>query len=228
MTSPKNNSQNFIDFNQSRYQHECDYANAHTRMSLMASFIPKNKKVLDVGCGNGIFFTFIKSPKKNFYGIDASPTAILSAKKRCFQAKVSDLHQKFPYSDNTFDYVTAGEIIEHIYDTDFFLSEIKRVLKPNGFLVLSTPNLATLGRRFMLLLGQNPLIETSLRIGAGHIRYFTYKSLNQLLTYHQFKIINFTSDVVNFNNQGTVSSRLLAKLYPKFGAMLIIKALNQK
>ena len=60
-------------------------------------------------------------------------------------------------------------------------------------------NLATLGG-FMLLLGQNPLIETSLRIGAGHIRYFTYKSLNQLLTYHRLKSSIFL--MCQFNNRG--------------------------
>lgn len=228
MTSLKT-SQNFTDFNRSRYQSDKDYANSHIRMSLMASFIPKHQKILDIGCGDGTFFTFIKNtPKKNLYGVDISPKVANLAKKRCSQVKIANLHQQFPYSNNSFDCVTAGEIIEHIYDTDFFLSEIKRILKPNGFLVLSTPNLATLGRRLMLLIGINPLIDTSLRDSAGHIRYFTFGSLNQLLSYHKFKITNFTSDVVNFNNRGTLKSRFLAKLFPKLGARLIIKAKNLK
>lgn len=227
MISP-NSSTGFKKFNQSYYKSSQEYGNSYKRMSIMASFIEKNKKVLDIGCGDGTFFSFINSPKKYFYGLDISPKALKFAKKYCVHLKVSDLHQRLPYSDNIFDYVSAGEVIEHIFDTDYFLSEIKRVLKPNGSIVLSTPNLATLGRRIMLLFGLNPLIDTSLRNSAGHIRYFTYKSLKELLNYHKFKIINFASDVVNFNNKGNIKSYFIAKIYPKLGARLIIKAKNLK
>ncbi|MDD3003099.1 MAG: methyltransferase domain-containing protein, partial [Candidatus Shapirobacteria bacterium] len=148
--------------------------------------------------------------------------------KKGFKIKIADLHSTFPYQKNTFNTITAGEIIEHIYDTDFFLKEIKRILKPNGFLVLSTPNIATLGRRLMLLFGVNPLIETSLDHSAGHIRYFTKISLGDLLEKHNFKIINFTSDSINFDQKGRFKSQILAKAFPTFGARLIIKTINLK
>jgi 2-polyprenyl-3-methyl-5-hydroxy-6-metoxy-1,4-benzoquinol methylase len=132
------------------------------------------------------FIKLLIKKNKEVEGIEISKKAVKIGQKKGLKIKIADLHQSFPYNKNTFDTITAGEIIEHIYDTDFFLEEIKRVLKPNGFLILSTPNIATFGRRLMLLFGINPLIETSLDQASGHIRYFTKKSLEDLLKKHGF------------------------------------------
>jgi len=161
-------------------------------------------------------------------GLEISQKAAAIGKKRHLKIKVGDVHQPFPFTTNSFDVVTAGEIIEHIYDTDFFLEEIKRILKPSGSLIISTPNIATLGRRLMLLFGINPLLETSLSNAAGHIRYFTKDSLERLLHKHHLQTIEFTSDIINFTNSGQIKSRLLAQLFPTLGARLIIKAQNIK
>lgn len=92
---------------------------------------------------------------------------------------------------------------------------------------MTTPNLATLGRRIMLLMGKNPLIETSCdkkTCNVGHIRYFIKITLLELLRKHGFKIDIFRSDVVNFNNRGTLYSRSLARIFPTLVKTLIVKA----
>jgi SAM-dependent methyltransferase len=129
------------------------------------------------------------------------------------------------WMEEHFDSVVAGEIIEHIFDTDLFLNNIYKVLKKNGTLILSTPNIASLARRIMLLLGINPLIEvTARRYDAGHIRYFTFKSLKNLLYENDFSIMHFTSDSINFDNKAFFKSKILAEIFPTFGKTLIIKA----
>jgi len=55
--------------------------------------------------------------------------------------------EKFPFSDNYFDTVFAGEIIEHLYNPDHLLAETYRVLKPKGIFVLTPPNLASIHNR---------------------------------------------------------------------------------
>ncbi|MFC1622625.1 methyltransferase domain-containing protein [Patescibacteria group bacterium] len=121
-----------------------------------------------------------------------------------------------------FDIIISSEIIEHIYDTDFFLQEIFRILKPDGKLLITTPNVASFGRRIMLFLGLNPLIETSVDQGnSGHIRYFTFKSLKRLLNKNGFKIIKKHSDVINFNNFGTLKTHSLPKYLFNFGQSII-------
>lgn len=221
-------AKNFSDFNNLRYKNECNYKNTNQRLKIMANLVNKKHKVLDLGCGTGDFLRLIKKNNNQIEGLEISKKVASIGIKRGLKIKIADLSKKFPYSKNTFDTITAGEIIEHIYDTDFFLEEIKRILKPNGNVIISTPNIATLGRRIMLLFGINPLIETSLQNASGHIRYFTKKSLQQLLEKHSFKIDIFKSDVVNFSNNGKFKSYLLAKIFPKLGARIIIKAINKK
>jgi len=129
----------------------------------------------------------------------------------------------------SFDVVFAGEIIEHIYDTDAFLQEVYRVLKYDGDLILTTPNLATLGRRILLLFGKNPLIENSLRRddSSGHIRYFIIETLLELLSLNGFKVVKVASTVINFTKNGSIKTRMLAKLFPSLGSTIIIKAIKK-
>jgi methionine biosynthesis protein MetW len=222
------NARSFLDFNNQFYDATKKYGHPSLRQKIMANLVDKNQKILDLGCGTGSFIKLLNQKNKNVEGLEISQKAAQIGQKKGLKIKVADLHQTFSYSKNTFDTITAGEVIEHIYDTDFFLEEIKRILKPNGFLILSTPNIATLGRRLMLLFGINPLIETSLDQSSGHIRYFTKKSLADLLQKHNFKIQKFTSDSVNFSNNGKFQIRILAKIFPTLGARLIIKAINLK
>ncbi len=188
----------------------------------------KNKNILDVGCYDGTFLSLIKNKNNNFYGLEASDWGVQESRKKGLRVQqyFFDGEKKLPFENNFFDLVIAGEIIEHIYDTDFFLEEIFRILKPNGKLLISTPNLASLGRRLLLLFGKNPLIEVSPNEPgvAGHIRYFTFKTLQALLAKHNFKIIISRSDGVNFSNSGIIRSKFLAKIFPQIGASVICLA----
>jgi 2-polyprenyl-3-methyl-5-hydroxy-6-metoxy-1,4-benzoquinol methylase len=187
-----------------------------------------DKNILDIGCHDGTFMSLIKNRNNNFFGIEASEWGLNKSGQRGIEVNqyFFDGKTRLPYVDEFFDVVVAGEIIEHIYDTDFFLSEIWRVLKPAGKLILSTPNIASLGRRIFLLFGMNPIIELSPNEpdSSGHIRYFTSESLRQLLVKHKFKIISSQSDCVNFSKSGKLKSTLLSKIFPKLGASVIFLA----
>jgi hypothetical protein len=91
---------------------------------------------------------------------------------------------------------------------------------------LSTPNIASLGRRLLLLLGHDPLIEISPNEAGsvGHIRYFTKNSLKRLLQKHNFKISDEKSDCINFSNSGKIRSSVLANIFPGLGASIIVVA----
>lgn len=190
----------------------------------------ENKNILDIGCYDGTFLSLIENKDINLFGIEASDYAAKEAMKKGINVKqfFFDDKTKIPFDDNFFDIIVAGEIIEHIYDTDFFLEEIKRLLKPGGRLIISTPNIASLGRRLFLLAGKNPIIEISPNESdsSGHIRYFTFKTLAYLLNKHNFILIKQQSDIVNFSNQGLFKSSLLAKVFSRIGQSII--ALYQK
>ena len=102
--------------------------------------------------------------------------------------KGDDFGKPLQVKSATADLVIALEVIEHLYDTDFFLGEIRRILKPGGLLILSTPNLASLTNRLKLLFGSYPhYLEYSLT-GAGHIHLYTLPVLKSQLHATNFRL----------------------------------------
>lgn len=221
---PKNIYENLYDQEQKRLD-----LHFNPRIKIMLGMINDlqlvNKRILDLGCYDGTFLSLIKNRKNDFYGIEASDYGFQEAKAKGIKVDKFFMRDgvKLPFENDFFDLVIIGEIIEHIYDTDFFLTEIKRVLKKSGYLLVSTPNIASFGRRLMLLFGFNPIIEVSpnLSDSSGHIRYFTFKSLKGLLEKHNFRVIRSKSDVVNFSSNGRLKSYLIPKLIPSLGQSII-------
>jgi methionine biosynthesis protein MetW len=193
---------------------------------------PKESNILDIGCHDGTFLSLVKNKNNNFYGIEASDWGVEKSRKKGIEVQQFFFDDKasLPYEDNFFDIVVAGEIIEHIFDTDLFLTEIRRVLKLGGKLLISTPNVASLGRRLLLLFGASPLVELSPNEpgSVGHIRYFTFKTLKKILEKHGFKILASRTDCVNFSSDGKMRTSLLAWMFPKFGASIIFYAKNMR
>ena len=107
--------------------------------------IIKNKIVLDIASGEGYGTNLISQNAKYVYGVDISEETIMLAKKKYIKdnleyicAQASDI----PLKDNSIDVVISFETIEHLKsETQIkFMKEIKRVLKEDGLLIISTPN----------------------------------------------------------------------------------------
>jgi len=216
-------------FNSIRYAkaQSLEYS-GRVRVEKILDLIGSKRTVLDVGCGDGSIAKLIKANGNNVYGLENSSGAVQLAFEKGISVKEFNVEEeKWPGFGFKFDVVFAGEIIEHLFNTDKFLQNIYSVLKDDGCLVLTTPNIATLGRRIMLLLGINPLIETTARENdAGHIRYFTKASLVKLLIENGFMVTRFQSDVINFSNTGRYYTKLIPKIFPTLGRTLIFKAIK--
>ena len=94
------------------------------------------------------------------------------------------LTARLPFEDSSADVVLAGEIVEHIVDTEAFLREIGRVLRTAGAVVLSTPNILWWKHRLALLAGRYPdALDYRTRYGDdfGHVRIFTPSLMRGLL-----------------------------------------------
>lgn len=97
---------------------------------------------LDIACGLGENFKLLKRDNLGdniVIGVDISDFALKKAKTKY---KSTDFVQanvlKLPFKNNSFNLITALHIIEHLYDTRAFLSELRRTLKPGGTLVVAT------------------------------------------------------------------------------------------
>jgi ubiquinone/menaquinone biosynthesis C-methylase UbiE len=97
---------------------------------------------VDLGCDDGLLtLQWAKAiGTKNIYGVDLIESRMKQARKRGVVVRKFDLNKKFKFASNSLDVVHANQVIEHIQDSDSFLKEIYRVLKPGGYAVISTEN----------------------------------------------------------------------------------------
>jgi len=161
--------------------------------------------MLDVGCSSAQFSSGFVSLGWVVHGVDMSEKQVDEAEKLCVNARVHDVARGLPFEPEFFDLIFAGEIIEHLIDTDYFLAEVNRVLKKKGVLVLTTPNLASFENRLRLLRGKQPIWLDHKQGLSGHVRAYTYKTLRRHLEEHGFAVESFTGNFVSFASQPFVS-----------------------
>ena len=124
------------------------------RLDLVLDIINQHNldgKLLDLGCKDGYILDKAKHLGYQVYGSDISCNAVQILSKQGFSMKKLDLNNHLSYPDNLFNIVTCLQVIEHLTNPEVLLTEIYRILKPGGILILSTPNLASIGSRLRLL-----------------------------------------------------------------------------
>lgn len=228
---------------------EADYFNvdsaiiddrAKKSLRLMREIPNRPKKVLDVGCGTGFFTSKIKKVTgAEVYGIDISKKALKLARKHGIRTGLADLNKRFPFKDGEFDMVNCGEVIEHMYNPDNLLREINRVLKKGGYLVITTPNLASWLNRIALALGIQPFFtEVSTEnknLGhsflrkfvdngrpMGHLRVMTLNALKDILRHSGFRIIKVKGAYVPFRGIKYFDS--IFSIFPSLSSVLVVLA----
>jgi len=197
------------------------------RIQKAIKFLKEHKpgRLLDIGCGPGEFGSVFVKSKWDVYGIDVSKELLKVAEKNGLKTKFHDISKKFPFKDGTFDAIFAGEIIEHVPDADFFLDECHRILKKNGTLVLTTPNLLALSDRWRMLRGKDPKYYSAHLKEPGHVRLYTFGSIQKHLRSHNFKIDKIVGDVIIF----PLIYRLIGEtkrmtcIFPKWSKTMIVK-----
>ena len=167
----------------------------HIHYNLVKRILGNYKKHLDVGCAGGTFINFLDK-KKISHGVDISDNQINYAKKNYQTNK----HKFFliknnilPFKNNNFDIITNLQLIEHlsIKDNKELIREIHRVLKPNGKLIITTPNYHSpwiLVEKIVNLLGKVKYQEQ-------HITFFNKKKIEIFLNKFKFKNITITTNI---------------------------------
>lgn len=165
---------------------------------------------LDCGCAEGKFTQEVASKiaTEHIFGIETVEQLIPQARQRGVNVKKADLNGKFPFADESIDVVCANQVIEHIINIENFVDEIYRVLKKNGYAVISTENLASWHNMVPLLFGWQPFSLTNIfanKLGLGnpwalhrnekltfsswqHVRVLAYRGLRELFELKGFKV----------------------------------------
>jgi SAM-dependent methyltransferase len=181
--------------------------------------------LLDLGCYDGQFISRVLGPaRQRMVGLDISAAALPAAARRGLLPVRAQVEATLPFVSDTFATVVAAEVIEHVFDTQAVVHELARVLAPGGWLALTTPNLVALSGRAQLVLGRSPHnVEFDASPGtSGHIRYFTFDTLERLLHEAGLTPLGRWTNVAHFSVFG--SSELVGRLWPSLGHTLITVA----
>lgn len=209
----------YEDFWQKRNEKFEDYS----RNLALRNFFKFNEKVLDIGCGDGTVGEYlIKKYKSEVYGIDISEDAVEKAKKKNVKAQVGSSENKLLFENETFDTVFWGDNIEHLFDPLSTAKEIKRVLKQDGRLILSCPNMGYWRYRlYFLLNGKLPDTEWTGYVPWhwSHIRFFNIGILKQFIKEAGFAKVTQISGV----SERRIDKLLLPFSHSFFGMIIIME-----
>jgi ubiquinone/menaquinone biosynthesis C-methylase UbiE len=156
-------------------------------------------RLLDIGCSTGDWALRWQARGWDTAGVDLNREHIAAARDAGVDARFCDLNRDpLPFDDAQFDLIFAGEVIEHLVDTDGFLAEVRRCCKSRGHLLLTTPNLASFENRVRLLLGIYPKWLNYNLTESGHVRGYTPRALKGQLAAHGFQFLRQVGNWVPF------------------------------
>lgn len=158
--------------------------------------VKKNQKIriLDLGCGNGSFTNLIAQQGYEIVGIEESEQGIEIARRSfptCNFIQSSIYSLPYDVLENSFDVVLAVEVIEHLFYPRELLRAARRCVKPDGYLIITTPYHGYLKNLALAMTGKMDQHFTSLWDG-GHIKFFSVPTMRTLLTAENFADIKFT------------------------------------
>ena len=130
---------------------------------------------VDIGCGRGELIDLAGRSGLAGMGLDMERDGLRDLQRTGRPVLVADLGESLPFRDAALDGVTFVEVIEHIVHAEDLLAELARVIRPGGWIVITTPNVAHLTYRVRALTGHPPKQE------GYHYRFFTRKTLAQAL-----------------------------------------------
>lgn len=171
-------------------------------LDLVAGYHAKKplKKHLDVGSGRGQLIQLMKER----FGVESSACDYTDKLMNVPGQKVDVAnlnHEKLPYADNTFDIVTATEVIEHLEHYRETIREFYRILKPGGVCILSTPNILNIKSRMRFfscgywnLFGPLPVKNSNLYTTGGHINPVSSFYIGHTMMDAGFEDVKFSVD----------------------------------
>jgi methionine biosynthesis protein MetW len=179
--------------------------------------------VLDLGCGDGAVSEWLSRRGYLVTALDFNESALAKARSRGLSSVLlGDLEQPLPFENGSFDFVFWGDVIEHVFDVEGALREIRRILKTEGKLVLSCPNVSYWKFRVCYFLkGEIASIDTVFEEPweRQHIRFLNTKDVARLLCKNGLQV----NKVLGVNR--IWYARFLVKIFPAvFGYIQVVQA----
>lgn len=152
--------------------------NAHYERPAMLGLLPPldGLRVLDAGCGSGIYAELLTDRGARVTGVDESAAMVEHARRRLagtdVELRVADLRAPLPFADGSFDGIVSALVLHYLRDWSTPLAEFRRVLRPHGWLAFSThhPSEEAAFFKTARYLDVEPLVDTWDRVGT--VRFY--------------------------------------------------------
>lgn len=170
-----------------RYKIDTSLYGAHMKI---INYVGKNKRVFDVGCATGYLDERFRKNGCYVVGVEIDKEAAKEAEHYCDNVIIGDIEhlERIPYPHMFFDVIVYVDILEHLKRPDKVLMRFKRYLAPDGYIVVSIPNLGYFKTRLRLLLGEFEYKRSGI-LDATHLRFFTLKTARRLIESMGYKIL---------------------------------------
>jgi len=157
------------------------------RSAFLLEHVAPGDRVLDLGCGEGTFTALLARAGAAPVGFEVADAAVRRARAAHpdLDFRLAPIDGPLELADATVDVVWASEVIEHVADTARWLSEVRRVLRPGGVLVLTTPAHGRARVAGLALRG----FERHFDPRGDHLRFYTLRSLRALLEDFDFTAV---------------------------------------
>lgn len=178
---------------------------AHGGHAKLLALVDAGSRVLDVGCSSGYLARPLVAKGCTVYGIERDAAAAEEARSVCEEVLVGDVETMgFPYEPGSFDVVLCGDLVEHLREPESFMARVRHLLRPDGRLVLTTPNVANWSMRLGLLAGRWRYTERGI-LDRTHAHLFTRKTLVESLERAGYRVdvLDFTVPVPVLRNGTT-------------------------
>lgn len=190
------------------YVHRWIPMRAEMRSDLLPYIPEECRAIVEIGCGEAPLGAAIKARQRSrVVGIELDPQAAAVARKRIDAVYCGDVRHIVSILDERFDCIVASEIIEHVDDPWSLLADVRRLATPGGRLVISIPNAANASLIGDLLAGRFDYTYLGLAC-VGHLRFFTRRSIEEMLTIAGWSLVAMTPQRV----ASTAGEELLRRL----------------
>lgn len=197
-------------------------------------------RMLDLGCSDGEWTLEIarRVGTTDIHGVEMLERRAAEARRRGIDVVVADVSGPLDaYEAASFDVVHSNQVIEHVHDTDGFVREIRRLLRPDGYALISTNNLSSWHNVVSLALGWQPMpcnVSDVVKVGNPfdvydrheetapgqlHLRVFTGRALTELARYHGLRPV--TERSAGYYPFPSTIGRQLARIDRRHGAFLV-------
>lgn len=166
------------------------------RMDVEALIPMEARRILDIGCGEGILGArLLRKGLEEVVGVEVDPSVAKRAEKNLSRVICGDIEDiDLPFEDGYFDCIVLADVLEHLKDPLSVLIKIRDLLKDSGLLVISIPNVRHYGVINMLVEGRWRYEECGI-LDRRHLRFFTFKEIEELLRGAGFEIVGKTANM---------------------------------